>query len=301
MSAEAEPARILFLFIDGVGLGSDDPEINPLAAASMPNLRSLLGGPPLAGTPSRDGRELTYRQLDAGLGRAGLPQSATGQTALLAGLNGAEIMDGHYGPWPGPTLRKQLTEGTLFHVAPGTVRFANVYPPGYFRAIEDGRARVNVPVFAAKSAGVELLDLDDYRAGRGLAADLTGAYLHGVDPSLEELSPSDAGRRLARASQDACFTFFDLWLTDRIGHRGTFEEAVSFARDLDAFVGGIVGALAGVTLLLTSDHGNFEDKSVRTHTTHPVPLLAVGPEAAAFRQCTSILDVYRAVRSTWRA
>ena len=29
--------RVLFLFLDGVGLGPDDPATNPLAAAVMPN------------------------------------------------------------------------------------------------------------------------------------------------------------------------------------------------------------------------------------------------------------------------
>ena len=36
--------KFLFLFMDGVGLGADDAEINPLAGAEMPNLTALLGG-----------------------------------------------------------------------------------------------------------------------------------------------------------------------------------------------------------------------------------------------------------------
>ena len=36
--------RILFIFLDGIGLGADDPETNPLARAEMPYLESLLGG-----------------------------------------------------------------------------------------------------------------------------------------------------------------------------------------------------------------------------------------------------------------
>ena len=36
--------RVLFLFLDGVGLGPDDPNTNPLAQAAMPNLSRLLNG-----------------------------------------------------------------------------------------------------------------------------------------------------------------------------------------------------------------------------------------------------------------
>ena len=35
---------ILFLFVDGVGLGSDDPNVNPLASDAYPALSALGGG-----------------------------------------------------------------------------------------------------------------------------------------------------------------------------------------------------------------------------------------------------------------
>ena len=299
MSAEADRTRILFLFVDGVGLGSDDADVNPLAAADMPRLQDLLGGPLTASVASRSDDGLVVRALDARLGHGGLPQSATGQTALLTGRNAAEVMSGHYGPWPGPTLKRELEDATLFHVAPGTAELANAYPPGYFAALEAGRARVNVPVYAAQQAGVDLFDLDDYRDGQGLAADLTGEHFAELDPEIEPVPARDAGGRLASHAKRATFTFFDLWWTDRIGHRGTFHDAVVFAERLDAFLEGVLDGLDGTTLVLTSDHGNFEDKTTRTHTERPVPLLAVGPRADAFAACTSILDVYPAARTAW--
>ena len=36
--------KFLFLFMDGIGLGPDSPETNPLAAAHMPHLTELLEG-----------------------------------------------------------------------------------------------------------------------------------------------------------------------------------------------------------------------------------------------------------------
>jgi hypothetical protein len=34
--------RVLFIFLDGIGLGEDNQGINPIANARMPNLNSLL-------------------------------------------------------------------------------------------------------------------------------------------------------------------------------------------------------------------------------------------------------------------
>ena len=49
-------SHVLFLFLDGVGLGPDDPMVNPFAAARMPNLTELLEGRRLvAGSALFDG------------------------------------------------------------------------------------------------------------------------------------------------------------------------------------------------------------------------------------------------------
>ena len=54
-------------------------------------------------------------------------------------------------------------------------------------------------------------------------------------------------------------------------------------------MGGLLAALSetdsggpGVTVVLTSDHGNLEDGTHTLHTRNPVPLLAVGPAAGRF-------------------
>jgi len=36
--------RVLFIFLDGIGLGENNPETNPFVRAKMPNLNSLLEG-----------------------------------------------------------------------------------------------------------------------------------------------------------------------------------------------------------------------------------------------------------------
>jgi hypothetical protein len=36
--------KVLFLFLDGVGLGANDSQVNPFAKVEMPHLQALLGG-----------------------------------------------------------------------------------------------------------------------------------------------------------------------------------------------------------------------------------------------------------------
>ncbi len=236
---------------------------------------------------------LQFQPISATLSHPGLPQSATGQTTLLTGLNGANIMNGHYGPWPGPTLKRALDSGTIFSeviAAGGRVALANAFPPGYFQALQTGQQRVNVPVYAANQAGVRLRTPADYAAGNATSADLDGGYAGEARPLAE------AGAQLARLAQSYDLTFFDFWLSDTAGHRWPLEGATGLVRKLDTFLAGVVPALGDVTLLITSDHGNLEDKSTRSHTRNPVPLLALGPQADVFAGVESLLGVAPALR-----
>ena len=84
--------KVLFIFMDGIGLGADDPETNPLARAEMPYLQALLGGRKLtASVAPYESEQVSLQALDAGLGVDGLPQSATGQAVLLTGVNIPDI------------------------------------------------------------------------------------------------------------------------------------------------------------------------------------------------------------------
>ncbi|NJN84371.1 MAG: hypothetical protein HC802_20220 [Caldilineaceae bacterium] len=127
--------RVLFLFLDGVGLGPNDPTINPLLAADLPTLAALLGGSPLVaatGRLSTDQAELV--PTDAKLGIAGRPQSATGQTAILTGINAPARLGEHYGPRPDARVRAILDEAGIFkrlRTAGLAPYFCNAYPRAF--------------------------------------------------------------------------------------------------------------------------------------------------------------------------
>src|SRR5690606_31676055 len=121
-----------------------------------------------------------YRELDATLGHPGLPQSATGQATILTGENGADAMNGHYGPWPGPTLQRLLDAGNLFHdgVRAGGACLANAYPRAYFEARRGRRFRINSLAYAVVTAGVKRLGAVVYAADRAVPTDCLGEHKH---------------------------------------------------------------------------------------------------------------------------
>jgi hypothetical protein len=148
--------RILFLFLDGVGLGGDVPEVNPLASTPMPHLETLLDGRRLiARSAPAETERATLVALDACLGVAGLPQSATGQTVLLTGRNVPREIGYHYGPKPNPAVAEYLRNGNLFRTLNQAGRrsaLLNAYPQGYFDAISSGRRLYSAIPLAVTSA-----------------------------------------------------------------------------------------------------------------------------------------------------
>jgi hypothetical protein len=131
--------RVLLVFLDGVGIGSPDSDTNPFLSANLPTLRNLLGAPtPALGVTTNEtpyGRAVG-KPLDPLMGMEGLPQSGTGQTALLTGENAAAIYGRHFGPWVPVPLRPLMMEKNLLTGAKAqgiSTTFANAYPSQYIQ------------------------------------------------------------------------------------------------------------------------------------------------------------------------
>ncbi len=279
----ARADRLLFVFLDGVGIGEADAERNPFARAVLPTLLRLTGGSlptldhPRAGTP-----DASAFPLDAALGVEGIPQSGTGQAALLTGENAARLFGRHFGPWTPVRLRPLVEEHSMLNVARSagrTVAFANAYPRGW--PGRDGGRRIAGPPLAARGAGV--LDRHEEALGRGEAVSseiVNDGWRHHLGHDwLPEISEEDAGRNLAAIAAEADLTLYAHYATDTAGHRGGMDGAVAALERVDRFLGGVLANLpADVTLLLASDHGNVEDVT-QEHTRNPALGLAAGPGA----------------------
>ncbi len=294
------PTSLLFVFLDGVGLGAADPAVNPFAALDLPGFARLAGGRAWTdGAPTISQPDHVFRPLDATLGVDGLPQSGTGQATLFTGVNCAALAGRHFGPYPHSTSRPILAERSVFArlnaagVPLERLAFANAYPQRFFdHAL--ARARWTVTTLACREAGVRLRTDADLRAGRALPAGITGALWQAqLDPTMPVASEAEAARRLARLAADHTFTLFEYYLTDKAGHAQDAGQAAATLEQLDRFFDALLDALdpASTLLLVTSDHGNLEDLGTRSHTRNRAPLAARGAGAEAFAEAESLTDV----------
>jgi 2,3-bisphosphoglycerate-independent phosphoglycerate mutase len=287
--------RILFVFLDGVGLAPPGPD-NPLSTVPMPHLHNLLGGPlVLDGVgPDAISSHLVLRALDACLGVPGLPQSATGQTALFTGVNAPALIGDHVAAHPTAPLREVIAEHSFLKRAAeagARVLFANAHSERFWQMVERGKLRLGASTLTALAAGSPIPDLDDLLAGQAVLWDITHEIASGVlNYELPLVSADEAGARLVRLAAGYDLVLYESFLPDLAGHRRV-EPAWVLSR-LDTFLGSILAHRSPeMTLVVSSDHGNMEDVTVKTHTTNPVPLLAVGPAAGHFRSATAITDV----------
>jgi 2,3-bisphosphoglycerate-independent phosphoglycerate mutase len=271
------------IFADGVGLGREDASSNPFFAGRLPNLASLLDGNIPSRRKSRVETNLaTLRPLKATLGVKGLPQSGTGQTMIFTGVNAARLIGQHFGPYPHSRLKPLLQTKRIFSQFLNlgrSVCFVNAYPRQYHEAIQNRKLRYTVTTMSAVLSSIPLRGYAEFKAGDALAADITGerwgqfGYNH-----LPILTPGEAGERFYSISRRYDFTLFEYFLTDHAGHSRNMDVAIEVLERLDNFIGGVLKDFdhTDSALLFTSDHGNIEDLSTKSHTRNPVPLLLVG-------------------------
>lgn len=295
--------RVIFLFLDGVGLGENDPAVNPLVAAEYPTLHALFDGAPLVlatGRLTTDAAELI--PTDAHMGVPSRPQSATGQAAILTGINAPQRLGEHYGPRPDARVRAVIDEGNLFRRIQEQGQrflFCNAYPQGYFAAVKRGKRLLSAVPYAATSAGQELLNADDIRAGRAIAADFTnrGWREHLGYTDIPEYTPEAGGAFVWALAQPHEFLFFEHWYSDELGHRKDLAGAIANFTVFDRFLGGLLDAadLSQTLIIVGSDHGNVEDCSHGKHTENPALTLVLGAERQKAAARIDALDDFATV------
>ncbi len=297
--------KTLFLFLDGIGLGADNPETNPFVRANMPHLEYLLGGKKLTGSAAPfENEHLSLKAADPNLGVKGLPQSATGQAVLLTGINIPAELGYHYGPKPNPEVAQYLDGGTLFSKtvkAGKKTALLNAYPPRYFDGIDSGKRLYSSIPLALTNAGIPLFTDKDYYEGNALSADFTGEgwreFLGISDSPLFE--PEVAGKKLGELASQYDFSFFEYWASDYAGHKQDMPWAIRQLETFDSVLKGLLEAWQAEEglIVLTSDHGNMEDLSTRKHTAAQVPLIIFGNSNARrdFAEITQLSEIAPAI------
>ncbi len=297
--------KTLFLFLDGIGLGTDNPETNPFVRANMPHLESLLGGKKLtSSTAPFENEHLSLMAADPNLGVKGLPQSATGQAVLLTGINIPAELGYHYGPKPNPEVAQYLDGGTLFSKtvkAGKKTALLNAYPPRYFDGIDSGKRLYSSIPLALTNAGIPLFTDKDYYVGNALSADFTGEGWHEFlgFPDAPIYEAEKAGKKLGELASQYDFSFFEYWASDYAGHKQDMPWAIRQLETFDSVLKGLLEAWQAEEglIVLTSDHGNMEDLSTRKHTAAQVPLIIFGNSNARrdFAEITQLSEIAPAI------
>lgn len=255
---------LVWLALDGVGHPLDAPA-GSVWEQDLPTLRPLID----AGLA-----------LDATLGVPGLPQSGTGQSCWLTGMDAVRVMGEHFGPHPGPTLQKLLRAQSLparLAQAGARLGLVNSYAPEYLAAQTGTRNRMGCFPFSFRAASLPLNppDLPLLRVSLGLG------FQEPWTPFQTVSDVRRVGYALGRAAKDWDLLVADLWFSDFLGHLGREDvrpavRAIGqdYMQRLDALLAGLLDA--GVRVVISSDHGNFEDLEVKAHTVARVPFAGSG-------------------------
>ncbi|CAA7599964.1 Alkaline-phosphatase-like, core domain protein [Acididesulfobacillus acetoxydans] len=286
--------RFLMIFVDGFGLGG--VKGNPVYSARTPVLDKLLGGHLLWGERRLRQGPVGLVPLDACLGVSGLPQSATGQTTLWTGVNAAQALGRHLNAYPNKALTGIIERNSIFRQLAERgkkVMFANAFTDEFEKLVQTGKKRLTASTLCALAGGVVLRRISDLYAGRAVYQEMTNALLRerGLDVPL--ISPYSAGQNLGKLMLDYDFTLYEFFRTDRIGHKQFWQESIETVEEIDGLLGGLMSVVAGeeAAWLLTSDHGNIEDVSVKGHTLNPVPALAWSNPALRWPEWSTLAEV----------
>ncbi len=276
---------VLMIFIDGVGIGNEDYLFNPFFKYGFKTFTEIFGEIPSLKKQKISNNGSFIFPTDARLGINGLPQSGTGQTSIFCGINAAKFVGKHFGPFPYSTLIPFIEKENIlktYQMKKQKVFFANAYPKQFFDYLKSGRERLSVTTLSCRLSGIRLNTSSDVRKGNALTSEITNErWVKRLGCKLPMITPQLAAKRLLRISQKNKFTLYEYYLTDHLGHwrdAGDFENVL---HTLDEFLFSVITGMdkKNTTLIICSDHGNFEDISVKTHTLNPALTITSGRHA----------------------
>ncbi len=277
--------KVIYLFVDGVGLREPAAD-NPLNKEVCPTLWRLI--------------ECHSKPIDACLGVEGLPQSATGQATMFTGVNCSAAIGRHCEGFPGQELRKIIEDNNLFmelRKRNKRVRFADAYLVDDVSEIAARRFK-SVTTVMALTVPESISLAEDLMADRALMQDLTRETIQDRYPDIPVVTPQRSAEHLFRLALANDFTLYEFFQTDVSGHSMDYARACAVLRVYDRFLAALVRCTeaAGITLVMTADHGNIESIGERGHARNPVPFIVFGPGEEWIRdRVNSLQDVTPAI------
>jgi hypothetical protein len=266
-------ASVLLFFIDGLGIGTRGPH-NPF--------NNLPGATPLAvfqNEPPETFLDGIVVATDPRLGIEGRPQSASGQTTILTGVNAPLAIGYHKQGFPNKALLEIIGEHSIFlqlkKAGVDPITFANAYTSRFF----DERPRwVSATTAAVEAAGLRFRTIADVRNDAAVFMDYTNRLLIDRGEDVAIRTEQEAAIVLARTVAQNRFTVYEYFITDKVGHAQDMPLAKTILTSLALFIRELLIRvdLDRTTVILTSDHGNIEDLSIRNHTLHAVPTIVWG-------------------------
>ncbi|MDZ7263678.1 MAG: hypothetical protein ONB16_03780 [candidate division KSB1 bacterium] len=286
--------KVIFIFIDGLGIGTNDPSKNPAAHSDIQLMRLFQ--------TDQFPKAMPYgglvKAIDCHLGLPGLPQSATGQSALFTGVNAVQLLGCHLSGFPNQTLRNLLATDSIllqFKHRKKKPAFINAYRPIFFQFGPEMLIRhLSVTSIMNWKAGLHFFNFQELAAEQALYHDFTNLELINKGYRLPAFTAEHAGQILAQISQAYDFCLYEYFKTDHAGHAQNLNDAVVLLKQLEQFIESLLTRtdLTETLVVLCSDHGNIEDLNVKTHTNNPVPLIAWGPRNSEFLSiCHALTDV----------
>lgn len=268
--------KLIFIFIDGVGIGDKDEKLNPIYASELHVLADLIDN--------------ARFHADAALGIKGLPQSATGQTTIFTGVNASKVLNRHLSGQPTVTLKKIIYKVNMFEELKKMglkVTSANVYRDEYLNNmldVKDRRNRPSVTSVMSMATRTKFRTVSEFIDNNGVYHDITGEKLKESGCQIDPITPELAAQNLYKLSRDYDFTLFEHFLTDIAGHKSELDEAAGIINILDRFLAELMKLVDSDkdVVIITSDHGNIENISIHTHTMNKVPVIVLGKTADTF-------------------
>ncbi|MBN1897248.1 MAG: hypothetical protein JW827_00590 [Spirochaetes bacterium] len=306
--------KLILIFIDGIGIGQKN-KTNPFLLQKSLYLSHFKSE---FKTKWKRSEGFIVYSLDPMLGVSGIPQSASGQSSIFTGINVARLLQGHLTGFPNKRLRALLMKKNLFlelEAMGRKVKFINAYPlfaeklnkqhllideNGNFiiKENQEGFAkilkRISVTTVLAMSIKQKFFGLEDLKEKKSIFHDLTNQYLIRQGLDVPPFTPKIAAHIMVDNLKRFDVLLYEYFLTDKIGHLFLEKESLLIVKILDEFITELVNLTNGrdVHILIFSDHGNFEDQSVKTHTKNNIPFVHIGKNTEVNDEIQNITDIY---------